>query len=83
VKIRRGFRGYPAATIAFYGPDDTRASKVAVGIVEAQDAEPSVLERWFDEEGDVRKNPAIGNQILQFIQDHNVKSVVMTDSIIG
>ena len=32
-KVRRGFRGYPVATIAFYGPDAGRASKVAVGIV--------------------------------------------------
>lgn len=44
-KARRGFRGYPAATIAFYGPDDTRASKVAVGIVEAADGDPSAFER--------------------------------------
>jgi hypothetical protein len=32
-RTKRGFRGYPLATIAFYGPDDTRASKVAVGII--------------------------------------------------
>ena len=57
---RRGFRGYPAATIAFYGPDDTRASKVAVGILEAESSEPSALERWSDEVGDVRRNPAVG-----------------------
>ena len=31
-KARRGFRGYPVATVAYYGPDDQRASKVAVGI---------------------------------------------------
>jgi hypothetical protein len=29
VKTRRkGFCGYPVATVAFYGPDDTRATKV-------------------------------------------------------
>ena len=32
-RVRRGFRGYPLATIAYYGPDEKRASKVAVGIV--------------------------------------------------
>ena len=37
-KVRRGFRGYPVATIAFYGPDDRRASKVAVGILLAAGA---------------------------------------------
>ena len=32
-KARKGMRGWPAATIAFYGPDLVRASKVAVGIL--------------------------------------------------
>jgi len=38
-KARRGFRGYPVATVAFYGPDNTRATKVAVGIVPGEGAE--------------------------------------------
>jgi hypothetical protein len=82
-KARRGFRGYPIATIAFYGPDDKRASKVAVGIVNADGAEPAALERWFSEEGDVRIDAAVGSDILRFVRDHGVKSVVMTDRIIG
>jgi hypothetical protein len=82
-KARRGFRGYPVATIAFYGPDDTRASKVAVAIVDAEDADPSALERWFAEDVDVRKDPVIGSNILRFVQDHDAKTIVMTDRIIG
>jgi len=82
-KARRGFRGYPIATIAFYGPDDKRASKVAVAILNAQGAEPTALERWFAEEGDVRADPAVGSDILRFVRDHGAKSVVMTDRIIG
>ena len=49
-KARRGFRGYPLATVAFYGPDDRRATKVVVGIVAADGAEPSALERWLSSE---------------------------------
>ena len=82
-KARRGFRGYPIATIAFYGPDDTRASKAAVAIVNAEGAEPSALQRWFTEEGDVRTDPPVASEILQFVRDHGAKSVVMTDRIIG
>jgi hypothetical protein len=82
-KARRGFRGYPIATIAFYGPDDKRASKVAVAILNAQGAEPTALERWFAEEDDVRTDPAVGSDILRFVRDHGAKSVVMTDRIIG
>ena len=82
-KARRGFRGYPVGTIAFYGPDDTRASKVAVMIVAAQGAESVALERWFDEDGDVRTNPVVAGEILRFLGVHGAKSVVMSDGIIG
>jgi hypothetical protein len=82
-KARRGFRGYPVAAVAFYGPDDTRASKVAVGIVATEGAEPMALERWFAEDRDVRADSAIGVQILEFIERHGAKSVVMADHIIG
>ena len=40
-KAKRGFRGWPVATVALYGPDDTMATKLAVGIVPSEDAEPS------------------------------------------
>ena len=82
-KARRGFRGYPVATVAFYGPDDQRASKVVVAIVNAEGAEPAVLERLFAEEGDVRADPAVGGNILRFVLEQGAKTVVMTDRIIG
>lgn len=82
-KARRGFRGYPVATIAFYGPDNTKATKVVVGIVPREDAEPDVLERWFSETEDVRYSATIGAEILRFMQRYAAKSVVMVDRIIG
>ena len=82
-KARRGFRGYPIATIAFYGPDNTRASKVAVGIVLKEAADPEEMKCWFAEGGDVRTDLTIGKEILEFIGEHAVKSVVMSDRIIG
>jgi hypothetical protein len=82
-RTRRGFRGYPAATIAFYGPTDTRATKVAVGIVHREGTEPEVIERWYSEDEDVRSSPTIGREIVDFLEKHGVKSSVMTDRIIG
>jgi hypothetical protein len=41
------------------------------------------MERWFSENRDIRTGPAVERAILEFIQRHNVASVVMTDSIIG
>jgi hypothetical protein len=31
-KVKKGFCGYPVATVAFYGPNDTIATKLTVGI---------------------------------------------------
>jgi hypothetical protein len=82
-KSRRGFRGYPVATIAYYGPDARRATKVAVGIVRAQGQEPSVLERWHSEESDVRFDQQVCGAALEFMAAHQVKTVVLSAGIIG
>jgi hypothetical protein len=82
-QARRGFRGYPVATVAFYGPDDQHATKVAVGIVPAEGAEADPLQRWFSEVTDVRSDPDIARRISDFIATHAAKSVVLVDRIIG
>jgi len=56
----RGFGGYPVATIAFYGFDDRRASKVAVDIVPAEGAEAADIARWFSDGGRVLYGHAPG-----------------------
>src|SRR6267378_4715105 len=82
-RAKRGFRGYPVATIAFYGPTAERASKVAVGIVASEGAEPDILETWRSEEHDLRRDDEIGHEISSFLREHQVMSVVMADRIIG
>ena len=82
-KARRGFRGYPVATVAFYGPTDQLASKVAVGIVPVENAEADPVERWFSDDLDVRGDPTIGEEILSFARQYGAKTVVITDRIIG
>ena len=71
------------ATIAYYGPDNKRASKVAVGILEEEHGPVTAMERWFSDEGDVRADDSILQAILDFIKDRSVQSVVMADRIIG
>jgi len=82
-RARRGFNGYPVATVAVYGVDDKLATKASVAIIAGEDQEPIALERWFSEQGDVRRDYVIQQQILEFIRSHGAKSVVMTDRIIG
>jgi len=82
-KARAGFRGYPLATVAYYGPDDQFASKVAVGILLKEDGELAALERWFSQDRDVRNDAEISRQIAEFSARHKVRSVAMADRIIG
>ena len=38
---------------------------------------------WKVENGDVQADPAIVQEILDFIEGHSILSVIMTDGIIG
>jgi hypothetical protein len=82
-KARRGFRGFPVATIALYGPDDETATKLTVGIVMAEDQEPAELRRWFSERDDIRQDPTVAEEILAVLDEFGVRSVAMVDRIIG
>lgn len=82
-KAKKGMRGWPVATIAYYGPNLTQASKVAVGIVPYETAEPLEVRDWKVEKGDVRVDSAIAQQILDYIESQGARSVIMTDGIIG
>ena len=82
-RAKKGFRGYPVATVALYGPDDTTATKLAVGIVPAENSEVTDLRRWFSEGRDIRNDVDVAEQVLAIITDSGAKSVVMTDRIIG
>jgi hypothetical protein len=82
-KAKRGFRGYPIATIAFYGQTADVASKVVLAVFRAEGDGPKVLERFFSQGIDVRLDEGIGKQLLAVIESQGVESVMMTDSIIG
>jgi hypothetical protein len=81
----RGFQGYPIATVVLYGPTAHRASKVAVAIFLKEGPDPDYLQRWFasDDSADVRYDPGTDAEMVAFIRKHGVRSVVITNSIIG
>jgi hypothetical protein len=82
-KARKGLRGWPIATIAFYGPNLSQATKVTVGVVPSENAEVEELRDWKVDRGDIRTDSGIAQEILEFIEKHRVLSVAMTDTIIG
>ena len=82
-KARLGFRGFPIGTIAYYGPDDERASKIAVGIVMADDEDVEFMERWTTDTTDARTDAVIADEMVVFLRGHNARSIILTDRIIG
>jgi len=81
-RAKRGFAGYPVATLAFYGPTDRLATKLAVGIVTYDDAEPAQMQRWYSEACDIRHDVQVMEQALEFVRNHEAKSVVIAEGIL-
>lgn len=83
-KAKKGFRGFPVATVAFYGPNKQLATKIAVGIVDSEGEEARLLERWLTDDGvDIRFSATVLHEIDKFIKQHRARSVVMVDGVIG
>lgn len=81
-KAKKGFGGYPVATVAFYGPTDKKATKLVVGILAHEGAEAEPMRKWFSG-ADIRNDPVALEEALGFIREHQAKSVVMVERIIG
>jgi hypothetical protein len=57
-RVNKRRTGYPVATIAFNGPDNSRASKVVCSIVKQEGAEPEPMKKWFtDKDESPPKSP--------------------------
>ena len=81
-KVRKGQKGFPVATIAFYGPTNKTASKLVCSIIKYEGAEPEPMKKWFSK-SDLRKSENILGEVIKFIEVNHVKTVGMIDSIIG
>ncbi len=81
-KAKSGFRGYPVGTVAFYGPDDRRASKVVAGVFMTEHSEAE-MRKWFSDAEDVRASEEIADEIVEFLRANNVRSVAMKEGIFG
>ena len=71
---------YPIGTVALYGPDDKRTTKIAAGVILHDGAEP-IMNRWVA--SDVTTNPKVQQEMKDFFLQHGVKSVAMSDGNMG
>ena len=79
---KQGDVGYPKATLAFYGPDNRRASKAVLGIFLHDDSN-AIIHRYFSDDADARYTVDIQETILARLREHNVRSLIMMEEIFG
>jgi hypothetical protein len=82
-KAKKGVRSYPVGTIAFYGPDNQRVSKVVAAVIIVSGGEAEPIRKWFDDALDLRFDDRVLEEAAAFFKEQGVHSVAMTDSIIG
>lgn len=68
-KAKQGARSYPAGTLAFYGPDASRASKLVASIMPGPEQEPAMMRKWFDETHDIRGDAGVLAEAAEFLRE--------------
>jgi hypothetical protein len=74
--LTAGNQDYSIATLAFYGPDDKKASKAVIGIILSKDAEAQ-LHKSFREspDADLRYDIKLQNAWIEIIRREGVRSL--------
>jgi hypothetical protein len=67
-------------TVAYYGPDDQRTTKIAAGVIKREGAQP-IINRWVG--ANVKDNPKVQREIVEFFKKHGVRSAVVTSGNMG
>ena len=81
-QARKGNKGFPIATIAYYGSNNKTATKLVCGIIKYKGANVEPMEKWFSNV-EIRSSEAILGKILSFIKTQEVKSVIVNEEIMG
>ena len=81
-KSKAGDQGFPSATLAFYGPDDKRATKAVLGIFFFEGDE-GTIHRYYGEDKDLRFSIQTQEDILARLKEHGVQSLIMVEKIFG
>lgn len=78
-RVKRGFCGYPLISIHYFGPSDVLATKVQVGFIPEEGAEP-MLES-FTSETDIRQDETVQTTIIKIIDRVDAKTVTLDDEV--
>jgi len=46
-KVKKGHKGFPVATIAYYGPNNKIATKIVCGIIKSEETDVDPIKKWY------------------------------------
>ncbi|XQW84120.1 hypothetical protein ACOYR1_13365 [Thalassotalea piscium] len=78
-QVKKGFKGYPQITLAYFGKSTDYATEVAIQFTLEEGAE--VQEERFSSESDVKENEVIQSALVKIIQRADAKSVIEIEGI--
>lgn len=78
-RVKRGFQGYPMISIRYFGPSEKLATKVEVGFIEQQNAQPMIEK--FTCLDDIRQDETVQTTIIKIIDRVDAKTVTLQDSV--
>lgn len=73
-QVKKGFKGYPQISLAYFGKTADCATEVLVAFIAEEGAEPQ--EQRFTSEHDVRDDETIQSVLLKIIERADANSVV-------
>ncbi|PSL13394.1 hypothetical protein CLV44_11229 [Marinobacterium halophilum] len=78
-QVKKGFKGYPQISLAYFGKTADCATEVVVTFTAEEGAEPQ--EQRFSSENDVRNDESIQSVLLKIIERADANSVVEVDGV--
>ena len=75
---------YPIGSVAFYGPDGTRATKLVASVIRRPGNDhPSAMRTWKSDGLDLRTDRLIAVEVEEFLRQHRVKDTIAADRMLG
>lgn len=78
-RVKKGFKGYPQISLAYFGESTDYATEVVIGFVSEEGA--AVQEQKLTSKCDVRKDETIQTTILKVIERADAKTVLEIEGV--
>ena len=78
-RVKKGFRGYPQISLAYFGESTNYATEVVIGFISEEGA--AAQEQKLTSKSDVRKDETIQTTILKVIERADAKTVLEVEGV--